>query len=292
MVKNDQWLPYSSELADELKRDPRTNRGSFGEALAELQELLAKLGAESPGESSRTPAKSSAPAPRSLGQISSKKLFEDEIFNEKAFKEKIFIQEGFYRCRNCPGFKDKLVMRAKRHARSCGERPKQPRTRNRVPRHLCSAENCDKKFSLISELNMHYRVEHAQRRLYRCPPCRTTFVSWSNLTRHRAEKHGGEVEKYGCGICEYNSTRAGNVKRHQESKHAENRVGMGEEELDLDLEVDVGLDGVVEEDDDGEGDPCDQEDLYEDLPEVRRVQFQINEMWPRRGEMGNYELRK
>ena len=197
---------------------------------------------------------------------------------------------------NAPVFKDKLLMRAKRHSRGCGERPKQAKNKIRVPRHQCSAEGCDKKFPLISELNVHYRVVHAQRRLYRCPPCSKTFVSWKNLVRHREESHGSEAEKFGCGICQYTSPRAGNVKRHQEKKHAENTVGLNDEEPDVETE-EVDDDGDVGEGGDSDGE-CDDEagqdssDSFEDLPEVRRVQLLINEMWPRREVMGAFELRR
>ena len=207
MVRNDQWLPYSSDLAAELKKDERTNRGSFGDALDELLEILKNLEASTVSDQG-TPSPSSAPAPRMLGKVSAKKLFEDEMLNEKAFRDKMFKLDGFFRCRQCPSFKDKLLMRAKRHARGCGERPKQAKNKNRVPRHQCSAEGCDKKFPLISELNVHYRVVHAQRRLYRCPPCSKTFVSWKNLVRHREESHRSDAEKFGCGICQYTSPRA------------------------------------------------------------------------------------
>ena len=53
MVRNDQWLPYSSDLAAELKKDELTNRGSFGEALDELVEILKNLEASTPQCSTR-----------------------------------------------------------------------------------------------------------------------------------------------------------------------------------------------------------------------------------------------
>ena len=118
IVKPDQWLPYSEILADELKADPTTNRGGFAEALAELLECLKNLDplASVSDKSSTTPARSSAPAKRTLGKVSSKKLSEDEMLTEKAFKDKIFVADGFYKCKNCPSFKEKLEIRAKRHA--------------------------------------------------------------------------------------------------------------------------------------------------------------------------------
>ena len=82
-------------MAADLKKDLRTNRGSFGDALDELLEVLKKLDAASneSDKSTSTPSRSLAPAPRVLGQLSSKKLFEDEMVNEKAFKEKIFKED-------------------------------------------------------------------------------------------------------------------------------------------------------------------------------------------------------
>lgn len=294
MVRSDQWLPYSSELAAELKEDKCTNQGGFGEALVELVEVLENLEAATESDQ-RTPSRSSAPAPRMLGKVSAKKLFEDEMLNEKAFQEKMFKLDGFFRCRQCPSFKDKLRMRAKRHARGCGERPKQAKLKSRVPRHQCSAEGCDKKFPLISELNLHYRVVHAQRRLYRCPPCSKTFVCWRNLVRHREESHRSDAVKLGCGICQYTSPRAGNVKRHQQKKHAENRVGVNDEEPNVDTEEvdddgDVGEGGASDGENDEAGQDC--SDSFEDLPAVRRVQLLINDMWPRREVMGAFELRR
>ena len=100
MVRNDQWLPYSSDLAAELKKDERTNRGSFGDALDELLEVLKNLEASTVSDQG-TPSTSSAPAPRMLGKVSAKKLFEDEMLNEKAFRDKMFKLDGFFRCRQC-----------------------------------------------------------------------------------------------------------------------------------------------------------------------------------------------
>ena len=58
MVRSDQWLPYSSELAAELKEDKCTNQGGFGEALVELVEVLENLEAATESDQ-RTPSRSS-----------------------------------------------------------------------------------------------------------------------------------------------------------------------------------------------------------------------------------------
>ena len=81
------------------------------------------------------------------------------------------------------------------------------------------------------------------------------------------------------------------MKRHQEKKHAENRMGLNDEEPEeVDDDGDVGDCGAS----DGECEKAGQDssDSFEDLPEVRRVQLLINEMWPRREVMGAFELRR
>ena len=67
--------------------------------------------------------------------------------------------------------------------------------------------------------------------------------------------------------------------------------GVAKGHLGDDGEIDA---SQVEGDDEGaDSDPeQDDEDQYEDLPEVRRVQLQINEMWPRREVLGRFELGK
>ena len=60
------------------------------------------------------------------------------------------------------------------------------------------------------------------------------------------------------------------MKRHQEKKHAENRMGLNDEEPEeVDDDGDVGDCGAS----DGECEKAghDSSDSYEDLPEVRRV---------------------
>ena len=81
------------------------------------------------------------------------------------------------------------------------------------------------------------------------------------------------------------------MKRHQEKKHAKNRMGLNDEEPEeVDDGGDVGDCGAS----DGECEKAGQDssDSFEDLPEVRRVQLLINEMWPRREVMGAFELRR
>ena len=81
------WLPYSEVLGEELLADKKTNRGSFGEAYKELLSLVSKVNGDASGSGGHGNCVISAP--RVLGAVSRKKLFEEELFNERAFAGKM-----------------------------------------------------------------------------------------------------------------------------------------------------------------------------------------------------------
>ena len=124
-------------------------------------------------------------------------------------------------------------------------------------------------------------------------------------TRQRHTVVGCSAARYGCGICQFTSKRPGNVKHHENRNHQEARAeGLDEEEEEDLLEVAEGGDGgdhvedsqVVEaEESECEGGEDEEvqgySDTFDDLPMVKRLQLRINDMWPRRFEMGAVELR-
>lgn len=298
------WLPYSEVLGEELLADVKTNRGSFGEAFKELLSIVKRVNGEASGSAGHGNLVISAP--RVLGAVSKKKLFEEELFNQRAFAGKMFEEGGKWKCKNCPGFNEESLLRAKRHARECGDRPKAARVRSKMPRYPCSAENCDKVFVLLSDLNVHYRLDHPQRRLYRCPPCQATFSAWKSLSRHRREHHLDDAPKYGCGVCAYTSSRLSNMKRHRESSHSlllqpfdgeASTAEPGEEEEGTG-EVQVADENNVEEEvvDDSDSEEANEEAEFSLMqwmsqrPEIMRVQLLIDAMWSRKETLSDYEL--
>ena len=218
VVPETNWTPYSVEAAALLLGNKAVNKAGFASALSQLSALAARVMGSSEDEEQVFTTQGKG---RHLVPLTARSLAEDELFNNAAFVSKMHQVDNFWKCRNCPNLKLKLKMAAKRHARRCGERPKWPKKRSNVARIGCSA--CPRKFQTKKLLHSHYAASHPEkRRAYKCKVCQTTVLSWSNLRRHMAEKHG-EVE-WQCCSCDQTFNRGSNLVRHYRSKHDAKRT--------------------------------------------------------------------
>jgi hypothetical protein len=262
----DGWRPFTEAETDRLVQDPDSNRGSFSRALAEMKSIV--------DGQFLVHRNNMYGAARHLGPVSASRLMQENAYNTAAFKEKMYLKPNKrWGCRQCIKWETKLEMRAKRHARSCGERPREPRVRSQVATMACSALGCDQKFARRRELHLHYRREHADRaRPYRCQVCRHTFaLSWL-LRRHSAEFHS-DLDSQKCPHCDYTTTRRHYLLGlHMARKHPELVEAVhGSEEEDL------VIDPVAEP---------------KESPGVSRLTMLIDEMVSRQEQLGPAELQR
>ena len=230
------WMNFSVSVENKLVADTRANAGSFSQALAELKQLQARLERDGdlgelqpvslPLRGSQIPAHL-AGQPRKLGKLRNSLIEPDEQYNAKVFKEKIVVlEDGKFECRLCPGKKLRPgLMKASRHARMCGARPKLKQVRTKVAKHWCSEASCGAKFTSVKVLQEHYRSEHkGSFQLHRCWKCKTKFSSYRSLKRHMKEKHSGKNTQFKCAICCYSSNRKNNFEAHMRARHSTKEV--------------------------------------------------------------------
>jgi hypothetical protein len=141
------WREFNEVETARLLSDPVSNRGSFGRALAEMRSVRGDtVGA------STLPSNTMYGAARHLGPVSASRLNEEKAFNDAAFKEKMIMKTNMrWGCRQCPKWETRLEMCAKRHARMCGERPREPRARSQAATHVCSVIDCQEKFARLKD---------------------------------------------------------------------------------------------------------------------------------------------
>ena len=301
-ISRTDWSPYSEDLVKQFLENDSVNRGGFGRALGELQSDLAFLDGVEVTRPSTT-SNTMLGAPRRLGPVSRQGLMEEGPFNTAAFEEKMFLQKRKWCCRQCPGYQAVSKMEAERHARSCGQRPKEPRTRKAAVKFACSATSCVQKFASIKELNSHYRKAHPEHcRPRRCPECRKVYVDEVALKAHLKTVHGNgsgrETAIFSCPYCDYTSSRKFNLEtRHVPLKHpalsalstednrsGENLIEINESE-DEDQIIDEEGDQVISDHDDDE----EEAETVVD-PILKTLNSQIQELRSRYDELHHYEL--
>ena len=137
---------------------------------------------------------------------------------------------GGFSCRLCP--EKKLppgLFAAKRHASSCGARPK---AKSNPPaaavKHWCSELGCGQHFTSVPLLKSHYRLEHPDcLKPFRCWSCRKKFSTWASKKRHMAEKHSDETPMFECDVCDFHSHRKYKVTSHMITQHGEKQPDGG-----------------------------------------------------------------
>jgi hypothetical protein len=322
-VPIDEWKPYTLATSKQLVLDPKTNRGSFSLALSELRGVLAGLEGGEEAANCMLPVAGTSTmlgAARQLGPMSAGRLKAEEAFNAAAFKQKMFLkQNSRWGCHQCPDYEQELIMAAKRHARLCGQRPREPRQRSLAQKYGCSA--CGDHFSLKSSLHEHYQEMHTERvRALKCNVCRKEFINNRNLVRHWREKHGPEEKRpaFRCPYCSYTTTRKHSLQAiHMPREHsnqvmeAVDQETFGEEDETDDEAAEVGrgsggeelvassAEEMGEESDEDESDTAgssDSDDSYVDddkeEPGMATINMQIRDLVQRQDTILEGEQRR
>ena len=221
-VDRNKWLPYSEQVEARVATPRLLKDSGFMKALNQMKDMLNRLNfSEETVKRSTGVGFSALPVGRKLVKLTKEGLKKDEEQNSRFMKEKIVeTNEAPYkwRCIDC-NWKGKYLHKAKSHARDCGSRVKDQKKRSVVEKYDCSVAECPQSFSLMSQLQAHYRASHFQdTQGHYCIQCKQVFTNWSNFRRHRISKHGAG-ESATCEFCNYNTDRLDNLARHVKKKH-------------------------------------------------------------------------
>lgn len=78
----------------------------------------------------------------------------------------------------------------------------------------CQHEGCDKKFTIASFRNSHYRAAHVVDRRFQCPKCPKAFTTKTRLSRHVRVMHDKLTDKCPVDTCNYRTGRRDNMRTH------------------------------------------------------------------------------
>lgn len=78
----------------------------------------------------------------------------------------------------------------------------------------CQHEGCDRKFTIISFRNSHYRAAHVVDRCFQCPKCPKAFTTRTRLNRHVTVMHDKLTDKCPVNTCKYRTGRRDNMRTH------------------------------------------------------------------------------
>ena len=85
-------------------------------------------------------------------------------------------------------------------------------------KHQC--KYCAKQFTHKSYLNSHMENIHKRTKRYKCTTdCNRIFLSREHRNAHKRLEHVDNPKKYSCNMCEYDTKRNVNLKRHQSTVH-------------------------------------------------------------------------
>ena len=102
----------------------------------------------------------------------------------------------------------------------CGEKFLQKSAlKNHTNKHLgitFPCEQCNFKTHIKSSLNFHIKIHHEEKEWFLCNLCEYKGTK-KGLRVHKESKHGGKT--FPCDICDYASSKNGNLKRHIRDQH-------------------------------------------------------------------------
>ena len=156
------WLKFSVQSESKICTTRLLMKPEFKLALEQLKNMLRKIHFEE-GEM-LTSSHLGVPLPpvgRKLVKLSKEGLMKDEEQNMVTMKQKIVEFDSVdgpfkFGCKDC-NWKGKFAHKAKAHARDCGSRKKEVVKRSKEKRFPCSGDGCTLTFSLLSQLQLHYR---------------------------------------------------------------------------------------------------------------------------------------
>ena len=160
IVDKSKWLVYSDRAEDRIKTPSLMKLAAFKKGLEQMKALRDKL--KSCGDGFPVTASGIEFVPRvggrSFRRLNKDQLQKEEEENLRQMEKKMRQEVGskLWKCRDC-GWSGKFRLRAKAHARDCGQRKAVHTRKSNKKQFDCSKLNCELSFSLRSKLLEHYR---------------------------------------------------------------------------------------------------------------------------------------
>ena len=158
-VDESKWIKYSKPSESKISTPQLKKTATFRSGLEQLHTLRSKVlsGVNTPLTSAGIGFLPQA-GERRLRVLNKDHLQAEEEDNLRLMKKKMNQEVGtkFWRCRDCP-WRGKYSLRAKCHARECGQRKRTNTRKTKEKKFECSNSHCDFSFALRSQLLHHYR---------------------------------------------------------------------------------------------------------------------------------------
>ena len=156
------WVKFSVQSESKICSPKLLMRPEFKLGMEQLKNMLRKILID--GEKMNSSSDIGVPLPpvgRKLVKLSKEGLQKDEEQNIMFMKQKIVeleCQDGRYKygCKDC-NWRGKYAHKARAHARDCGGRKKAVAKKSISKKYECSADGCAMAFSLLGQLQKHYR---------------------------------------------------------------------------------------------------------------------------------------
>ena len=158
-VDKSNWIVYSKPSESRISTSQLKKTATFRCGLEQLHSLRSKVlsGVNTPLTSAGIGFLPQVEQ-RRLRALDKDHLQAEEEENLRLMKKKMNQEVGtkFWRCRDCP-WRGKYSLRAKCHARECGQRKRTNTRKTKEKKFQCSNSSCDLSFALRSQLLHHYR---------------------------------------------------------------------------------------------------------------------------------------
>ena len=156
-VNKSKWIAFSGQAEARIKTPNLMKSAAFKSGLEQMKILLRKLEGGQ-GSSVITPGIDFIPqiGRRRFRSLNKDHLQMEEEENLRQMEKKMRQEGNLWICRDCP-WKGKFSLKAKSHARDCGQRRKISSKKVKEKKYDCSNGDCGLSFALRSQLLKHYR---------------------------------------------------------------------------------------------------------------------------------------
>ena len=93
---------------------------------------------------------------------------------------------------------------------------------NLIKEHQCNI--CQSGFDFQSQLTLHMKIAHGNKKHHKCDSCGRKFARSGNLYGHINSVHNGQ-KNYKCYSCEKTFSLSGTLKKHIDSVHNNGQKG-------------------------------------------------------------------
>ena len=156
-VDRSKWIVFSTQAESKIKTPKLSKTSTFRAGLEQMKSLRDKLLLDSPVTSSGIGFNPQMGG-RRFRSLNKEHLQAEEEENTRLMEKKMSQDEvsKLWMCRDC-AWKGKFRLKAKSHARDCGQRKRANQKKNKDKKYECSYGDCVLSFAMRSQLLKHYR---------------------------------------------------------------------------------------------------------------------------------------